>query len=85
MAHYYFFFPDDMKLNYIQPIKAKNIDQAWEIMSFFFTRFCGYGFTKTQLIDLGLYYHSNFLPTLNINDVREVLNEQQQKNKSFST
>lgn len=75
MSKYYFFFPKETNLDYIQPVKAKNIHQAWEIMNFFFKRFRGYGYTRTQLEYLDEYDPTRFLPILTISDVKEALNE----------
>lgn len=75
MAKYYFFFPPETSLNYIQPVKAKNIHEAWEIMNFFFVKFYGYGYTIAQLINDDMYHPEKFLPELNRKDVEEVLHE----------
>lgn len=75
MAKYYFFFPPETNLNYIQPVKAKNIHEAWEIMNFFFVKFCGYGYTIAQLVIDDMYHLEKFLPELNRKNVEEVLHE----------
>lgn len=72
MSKYFFFFPEDTNLPYIQEVKAKDIHKAWFIMNFFFVRFVGYGFTIRQLMDNGLYERSLLLPVLTINHVYEV-------------
>ena len=75
MAKYYFFFPPETNLAYIQPVKAKNIHEAREIMNFFFVRFVNYGYTITELISEDKYHTENFLPLLNKRIMEEVLDE----------
>lgn len=79
MARYYFTFPADTKLDYIQPVKAKNIHHAWEIMNFFFCKFHGYGYTATQLMHMDMYHKDFFLPLLTNDDVLEVLDERKNR------
>lgn len=78
MAKYYFFFPPETNLTHIQPVRAKNIHEAWEIMNFFFKDFLGYGFTITQLISEDQYYPEAMLPILTKQHIEEVLNERKQ-------
>ena len=75
MANYYFFFPEDTGLPYIQPVRARDIHDAWDIINFFFVRFVGYSFTITELVERDMYDRSLLLPVLTQDHVKEVTYE----------